>query len=148
MAPAMKKLVVTALLLAANPALAHSYAHQSIQIGHAWGLPSTSGQTQVFFPLLNGGNAADTVIAYRSPAAALIEPVAMVAGRPVVTPLVLVPGKPLGMRKGGFHLRLSGLKRPLNHGDKIPLTLVFSKAGAVTVEVWIEPSPYAKAPPR
>jgi periplasmic copper chaperone A len=132
-------LPLLAALLAAAPAMAHSYRLKAIQIGHAWGLPSASGETRAFFPLFNAGKEVDEVLSMTSPAASRIEAMQPTAGGTFApTRLVLAGGKPLPMRDGGFHLRLSGLKKPLKHGDKIPLTLAFRKSGSVTVEIWIE----------
>ena len=137
-----RKLLALLMLSFASPAHAHSYAQDGIQIGHAWGLPTTSSETQVFFPILNTAKVEDRIISMTSPAAARVEWV--VPGKAPQTRVTLLPNKPVGMRKGGTHLRLSGLKSALRHGDKILLTLRFAKARSLTIDVWIEPAPYAK----
>jgi copper(I)-binding protein len=44
----------------------------------------------------------------------------------------------VAMKRGGHHVMMMGLKRPLNDGDVITLTLIFEKAGKITVEVPVD----------
>jgi copper(I)-binding protein len=46
---------------------------------------------------------------------------------------------------GGLHIMLIGLSEPLREDAGFPLTLVFERAGEVTVEVAVERSPPAAA---
>ncbi len=39
---------------------------------------------------------------------------------------------------GGLHIMLQELKRPLKKGDRVPLTLVFQRAGEVRVELAVQ----------
>ena len=48
-------------------------------------------------------------------------------------------GGEAALEPGGDHLMLFGLKAGLETGDSFPLTLIFEKAGAVTVEVRVAP---------
>jgi periplasmic copper chaperone A len=48
-------------------------------------------------------------------------------------------GEKLEMRPGGAHMMLSGLQAPLKAGDAVPITLIFEKAGALTVSVAVTP---------
>jgi periplasmic copper chaperone A len=138
----IKHALALAALIVSAPAAAHSYAHKGIQIGHAWSLPTDSSETQAFFPLLNIGAAEDRLIAMTSPVAKKVTFVDRFGTeQPSVT---LAPNMPLALRKGGAHIRLTGLTRALKHGDKVPMTLTFAKAGRISIEVWIEPAPYAK----
>ena len=41
------------------------------------------------------------------------------------------------LKPGGFHVMLMGLKQPLQEGDSFPVTLVFERAGEITVDVRI-----------
>jgi copper(I)-binding protein len=45
------------------------------------------------------------------------------------------PDAPIEMKPGGYHVMLMGLKEPLVTGETISVTLKFSKAGEVTVDV-------------
>ncbi len=48
-------------------------------------------------------------------------------------------GQTVTLKPGGYHLMLMDLKQPLKQGGKLPLTLVFEKAGEVAVEAVIAP---------
>ncbi|MEQ9361642.1 MAG: copper chaperone PCu(A)C [Rhodospirillales bacterium] len=49
----------------------------------------------------------------------------------------LSPGHPAVFQPTGYHVMIMGLKGPLNEGDSFPLTLVFEKAGEVTIDVMV-----------
>lgn len=48
------------------------------------------------------------------------------------------PKATVRLQPGGLHVMLMNLKNPLEKGTNFPLTLVFEKAGAVTVDVTVE----------
>jgi copper(I)-binding protein len=137
-----RRFVVISTLAFIGQARAHSYKAGQILIGHAWALPSQTGEGQVFFPLANGGTEADELIAARSPLASAIE---LRANNryddPPLASIRIEPGKPVPMRPTARHLRLIGLARPLVQGDRFPLILDFLSAGEVEIEVMVEPSP-------
>lgn len=54
-----------------------------------------------------------------------------------VPALVLVPGKSVTLKPGGYHVMLIGLKAPLKQGESFPLTFHFANSPPVTVEVKI-----------
>ena len=95
-----RSFVLSALALpAAVSAQAHSYMLGSIAIGHIWGLPSTTNETQVFAPIINRGKTADELVAARSSICSMIE--LRENNRyddPPLKSFVLPPGKPLAMR--------------------------------------------------
>lgn len=132
-------LTLVAAALAAPRALAHSFKIGEIAIGHVWGLPSETRETQVFVPLSNRGKDADELIAARSAICSMIE--LRQNNRyddPPLTAIALEPAKPVAMRKGARHLRLIGLTKPLKAGDRFDMILDFMKAGEVSVEVIVE----------
>ena len=121
---------------------AHSYTVGSIAIGHVWGLPSETNETQVFAPFSNRGNAADELVAARSSICSIIE--LRQNNRyddPPLKSIELAPGKPVAMRKGARHLRLIGLAKSLKPGDRFDMILDFLNAGEVTIEVIVEDGP-------
>lgn len=125
--------------LFAPAALAHSYQAGRIAIGHVWGLPSETSETQVFMPLSNRGAEADELVAARSPICSAIE--LRRNNRyddPALRSIELPPARPVAMRKGARHLRLIGLTRSLKAGDRFELTLDFLNAGEAVVEVIVE----------
>jgi copper(I)-binding protein len=56
-----------------------------------------------------------------------------------ISALVLPRGKPVELKPGGYHVMLMDLKKPLNAGDIVPLTLTVegpdSKRQTVNVDV-------------
>jgi copper(I)-binding protein len=50
-----------------------------------------------------------------------------------VESIVVPPGGRIELKPGGYHLMLTGLKRPLKEGERFSGTLVFEKAGRVPV---------------
>jgi len=57
--------------------------------------------------------------------------------RPV--PAIDLPaGQEVTLRPGGLHLMLIGLTAPLVVGQRVPITLVFERAGAMPVELTVE----------
>jgi periplasmic copper chaperone A len=50
-----------------------------------------------------------------------------------VDAVVIAPNGRLEFKPGGYHLMLSGLKRPLKEGERFAAALVFEKAGRVAV---------------
>ncbi|MDO8972442.1 copper chaperone PCu(A)C [Reyranella sp.] len=52
--------------------------------------------------------------------------------------LVIPPANQQILKPRGYHLLMSGLAAPLAVGSKLPITLVFEKAGSVTVDFAVE----------
>lgn len=52
--------------------------------------------------------------------------------------LVIPPANRQVLKPRGYHLLLLGLTSPLVAGGKLPITLVFEKAGSVTVDFAVE----------
>jgi copper(I)-binding protein len=136
-----RTLLLTLVALPAS-ARAHSYRHGAIAIGHAWALPSQQLDGQVFFPLVNNGKARDELVAARSTVCTQIE--LRRNSRyddPPLAAMVLEPGQPVPMRPSARHLRLMGLKRPLQLNDRFTIILDFLNAGEMDVEVHVEETP-------
>ena len=58
--------------------------------------------------------------------------------RPAPEGLAIPAGEIVELAPGGFHLMLMGLDMPLVAGERLPLTLIFNSAGAVSIELAIE----------
>jgi periplasmic copper chaperone A len=129
-------------LCATTPAMAHSLKSGNIAIGHAWCLPSTLSEGQVFMPILNSGDATDALLAARSPVATQIE---MRQNNrydePTLSSFELAPNAPFPMRPTARHLRLLGLGKVLKLGDRFPMILDFRDAGEIAIEVYVETTP-------
>jgi copper(I)-binding protein len=52
--------------------------------------------------------------------------------------LVIPPANQQILKPRGYHLLMSGLASPLAVGGKLPITLVFEKAGSVTVDFAVD----------
>ena len=134
---------------------------QTIQVKDAWvraattqaqskmetppGEPSHGGEMNMGFTsaaylqLVNRGKVADRLLRVSSPAAetAGLHETTMTGDVMSMQPVnyVEVPanGK-VELKPGGLHIMLIGLKQDLKPGERVPLELVFEKAGVITVE--------------
>jgi len=137
-------LVMSIGLLAAvvGPALAHSYKQGDIAIGHAWAPPTESDVAAVYLPLLNRGEAPDSLVRASTPIARDVRIRVEEDGTvrwPETVPLP--PGRPIALAAWRQHLWLTGLGRPLRAGERFEMTLEFEKAGQIEIEVFVESSP-------
>jgi periplasmic copper chaperone A len=139
----MNRRAILFLPLIATAAHAHSAKHGNIKIGHAWALPVRIGiDGQCFMPLLNAGKEPDALVAARSEICGFIELRRNARyDQPAEAEFALAPNKPVAMRPQATHLRLAGLHKPLQLGDRFPLILDFLNAGEVEVEVYVEHAP-------
>ena len=144
----MKIRVVLALLavLGAFPALALDYKLGAIEIAQPWtrATPPTAQAGGGFLVIKNTGATADRLIAVKSPAADKVEIHEMkmdgnvMRMRAVEKGLDIPPGATVELKPGGFHVMFMGLKAPFAKDAKVPLTLVFEKAGSIDVELSVE----------
>lgn len=137
-------LVMSFGLLAAGvgPALAHSYKQGDIAIGHAWAPPTESDVAAVYLPLLNRGEASDSLVGVSTPIAQKVRIRIEKDGEvhwPETVPLA--PGKPIALAVWRQHLWLVGVTQPLKAGERFAMTLEFEKAGPIEIEVFVESSP-------
>lgn len=130
--------------LPTTAALAHSYKAGEIDIGHPWSRAAPAGVTGAgFMTLKNTGATADRLLSARAEIARTVEihnhimDGGVMRMRPVEA-IDLSPGGEVKLAPGGFHLMLIGLKQALVQGNRVPLTLVFEKAGEVQVELAVE----------
>ena len=138
----MKRRTLLAFLLLPDAVQAHSYKFGNVLIGHAWGLPSKDGETQIFMPLLNVGAAADTLMSAACENAKSTElRLTNDYTKPPETGFVLEPNKPFPMRLPAKHIRLLGLTKPVVVGDNVSITLKFDHAGETKIEVHIQERP-------
>jgi len=126
-------------VLAALPAIAHSFRLGEIEIGHPWAPPSETGDAPVYLALSNRGNTPDRLVAASSPRAREVE---LRSGEDApMREIMLEPKRPIALRAGRPHLALHGITQPLAAGDAFPLTLRFAGAGSVEVTVMVEAAP-------
>ena len=137
-----RRTLLLALIALPAAAQADSLKFGDIAIGHAWALPASTADGQVFFPMVNNGKEADALVGARSDVCTLIE--LRRNNRyddPPLQSIPLDPVKPVPMRPTARHLRLVGLKTPLVTGASFNMILDFLKAGEVEVEVIVESKP-------
>jgi periplasmic copper chaperone A len=137
-------LVVSALVFAwSGGALAHSYKLGSLEIGHPWAraTPPTAPTGGGFLTVTNTGTTPDRLISVKSAAAETVQVHEMkmegnvMRMREISGGLEIAPGATVTLAPGGLHIMMMGLKAPLKQGDKVPVTLVFEKAGSINVEL-------------
>ena len=141
---AFRPLAAVALaLLWSSAASAHEYKLGSLEIGHPWAraTPPTAPTGGGYLSVKNTGTEPDRLISISSPAAGTVQVHEMkmegnvMRMRELDGPLEIKPGETVTLAPGGMHLMMMGLKEPLKQGEKVPLTLVFEKAGKIDVEL-------------
>ena len=139
-------LLAIALTLAGGIAVAEDYSVGTIQIGNPWTRATPKGSTVAgaYMTITNKGSAPDRLLGGASAVADRFEVHSMVMDggvakmRPVDGGLEIKPGETVDLKPGGFHVMLTGLKQPLDKGQKVKATLEFAKAGKVEVEYTVE----------
>lgn len=146
--------LAAALCLLAIPASAHDYKLGDLQISQPWtrATASTAPSAGGFLTITNKGAAPDKLIAVKSPAAEMTQIHEMKMEGDIMRMrereggLEIAPGATVTLAPRGYHLMMMGLKAPLKQGEKVPLTLVFEKAGSVDVELAVEAMGATSAP--
>lgn len=138
-------LVGLALALASGGRTAH--ADDGIRIDGAWAraTPAAARTAALYLTITNTGSAPDTIEGASTPVADKAELYEMTMENGVmemrpVPSLTLAPGKSLVLKPGGYHLMLTGLKAPLKGGQTVPVTVIFTHAGAQQVAVSVAKS--------
>ena len=138
--PLLLPLLLT--LLWAGSALALDYKQGAIEIRQPWtrATPPTAESGGGFLVLANTGTTPDRLIAVKSPAAEIHEMKMdgnVMRMRELEKGIEIPPGATVELKPGGFHIMFMGLKAPFAKDAKVPLTLVFEKAGSVDVELQV-----------
>lgn len=111
-----------------------------IEIADAWARPGRdNGVSAIYMHVLNGSAVTDTLIAFSSPVAGLVElhetfdrGDGMMGMRESEEPFF--PARSVvSMQPGGLHVMLMQLNRALSEGDEVELILTFSEAGEITI---------------
>jgi copper(I)-binding protein len=144
------------LFALASQALAHSTQSGAISIGHIWSYPSNTNAgnamiangrlapqgftSDIYGPLVNGGNTPEAVTSVTSPAGSAAGIVMWVRGNQMTRtlPLELPPGKPVALGPQTQFLRLYGLNKAYKAGESFPVTFHFQHSPDATIEVVIE----------
>jgi hypothetical protein len=123
-------------------AQARDYKAGSIDIADPWSRATPKGANVAagYLKMTNNGTAPDRLISGSSDIAPTFEvhEMSMENGvakmRPVKGGLEIKPGETVELKPGSFHIMFVGLKKPLEPGEHVKGTLVFEKAGSVSVE--------------
>ena len=116
-----------------------------LQIVKPWARSSSSHPDIAggYLTVVNDGET-DRLVSASCPAAGSVEIHAIRVKGPVLemrkqdAGLVIPPANQQILKPRGYHLLMSGLASPLAVGGKLPVTLVFEKAGSVTVDFAVE----------
>lgn len=138
--------VVSATMIAAT-ALAHGYEVGSLSIKHPWSRETAVGQAVGggFMTITNSANNEDRLVSGTTPVAAEVQLHTMTMHGGImrmrqVTDGIAIPARgTLELKPGGYHIMFMGLKRPLQQGERFPVTLHFQRAGSVTVQFAVQP---------
>ena len=134
-------------LLISASSMAHDYRAGDISVDHPYARATVAGQTSggAYLTLENKGKQGDELISAQSPAAKSVEihTMSMTADNVMrmreISSIELKPQEKIVMQPGsGYHIMLLGLKTPLVAGEKVPLTLMFKKAGKVEAFISVE----------
>lgn len=141
---AFRPLAAIALaLLWSTAADARDYKLGTLEIGHPWAraTPPSAPAGGGYLTVTNKGAAEDRLISVSSPAAGAVQVHEMkmegniMRMREIEGGLAIPPGATVTLAPGGLHLMMMGLKEPLKQGERVPVTLVFQKAGSIDVEL-------------
>jgi periplasmic copper chaperone A len=143
----LSKFVFVALLTAfAGPAVAQTTATSTITVEQPWARATASGaQTgAVYMTFDNKGSSPDRLTGASSDVANKLQIHEMkvengvMKMRELAGGLSIPAGGSVVLKPGSYHVMLIGLKKPLTAGEKFPLTLIFEKAGNVSVTVPVQ----------
>jgi copper(I)-binding protein len=132
--PAVHAATSTAIILAAE---------DGVMVHEAWARASAGAATTgAAYITLMGGDQPDTLVGASTPIAATAEPHETINDNGVmkmrpVAAVAIQPHQMVTFSPGGYHIMLTGLKKPLVAGQSFPLTLTFAHAAPVTVDVKI-----------
>ena len=137
-----RRLVPATLLLCCAAAFA-----QAPKVEAAWARPTVAGQSGGGgFLKITGGSAPDRLLGARAGVAKAVELHTMQMDGNVmrlrpVEGIAVPAGQAVELKPGGLHLMFMGLNEPLKAGARFPLTLRFEKAGELTIEMKVSPTP-------
>ncbi len=126
----------------------HAHSHQMNDgkpiVTQVWSraMPPSAPTGAVYFTLSNPGNTPDRLMDIQTPRAERAELHTHVHKGDVMSmeridSVELPAGGEVAFKPGGNHVMLFKLSEPLVAGERFPLTLIFDKAGEVTVDVAI-----------
>ena len=147
----MKLFCILLLIITPTVVTAHEFAQKNITVDHPWSKPTPplSEYGVAYFNVSNSGQADDILLEIKIPdeiaKSASIHDVIhdgeMMRMREVTSGKKIPAGGTIKFQPGGSHIMLEGLPKPLKLEDKFTIELVFTNAGNVPVEIWVEDAP-------
>lgn len=129
-----------ALGLFASRASAHEYDVGSLKVEHPWLRAPADGdnKAQFYAVIYNNGATPDKLVAVKSEKFGKAEVHGDAKQLNLVTPIVLAPKSKLKLAPGGAYVALLDIKKHLEVGWGLEMTLVFENAGEVTIDAAID----------
>lgn len=121
------------------------FPDNKIEVREAWARPAKSGMMGGgYMTILNGKEAADTLIGISTPIAKAAEVHESyeedgLSGMRPAGKLPIEARSKLEMKPGGYHLMLMQLNRDLAAGDSIAIGLIFSSGDSISLHVPVTP---------
>lgn len=122
-----------------------AFADITIEDAYARSSGITAKSGAAFFVIHNSGDADDRLIGVRSDIAKVTELHTHKAmGDGIMKMMRVEEGFPVpaqgthALARGGDHVMLMGLRKPMGQGDTITVTLTFEQAGDITVEIPVD----------
>ena len=130
------------LKVAATAAAAPAYRVGALVVEAPWSRATPGGAKVAggYMRITNAGTETDRLVGGSLPAAArfAVHEMSMqgevMRMRPLETGLEIKPGATVELKPGGYHIMFMDLTEPLKEGQTLKGTLLFERAGAVTVE--------------
>lgn len=134
------------LAFLAVPATAQDYKVGALEISRPWtrATPATAQSGGGFLTITNKGTTPDRLIAARSTVSDKAEVHEMrmdgnvMKMRELEKGLEIPAGATVMLKPGGYHIMFMGLKAPFAKDAKVPVTLVFEKAGSLDISLDVE----------
>jgi copper(I)-binding protein len=144
----MVRWIFLALALFAVPSAAHDFEKNDIHVGDAWArTPIGIGKTTAgYLSISSFSDQPDRLVGARSTAAARVELHTHIKDGGVMRMRRLegLDINPMGggeLALGGHHLMIMGLKQKIRSGDRLPVTLIFEKAGEMEIVLEVKKGP-------
>jgi copper(I)-binding protein len=139
-------LFALAITLAPAFAMAHSYSHGHVEIGHPWSRPTPPGTPMGvgYLVITNHGTSTITLTGAETTRATRVSihktsmNDGMTSMKRVQNGLVIPAGETVKLAPQSYHLMLEQLKEPLKADERIPLTLHFDGADDMEVELAVD----------
>jgi len=143
---ARRLFLAAAVSLLALPATAQDYKLGSLEITTPWtrATAPTARSGGGFMTITNKGTTADRLVSARSTVSDKVEIHEMqmdgsvMRMRELAKGLDIPPGATVMLKPGSYHIMFMELKAPIARDAKVPVTLVFEKAGSLDVQLNVE----------